>query len=588
MRVSIGLLFFCVWFAVAGGHPHTEHIADIEKGLRPAGMIDGSTWTLEERMEHYGVPAMSIAVIQDYKVVWYKVYGKADRETGAPAGRETLFQAGSISKPVAAMGAMKMVQDGRLELRSNVNDKLKSWKIPDNDFTAKEKVNLAHLLSHTGGLTVHGFPGYAPGVKVPTTVQVLDGNGPTNTAPIRVNKLPGEGYRYSGGGYTVAQLLMTDVSGQSFPQLMQERVLGPLGMGRSTYLNPLPPALLKNAAAGILPDRSAVVGKRHTYPEMAAAGLWTTAEDLAAFAIEVQMAVKGKGKVLSKETAGTMLTPVDAGYALGFGIENRDGETYFGHSGWDAGFCARLTAHRDKGYGVAVMINANFPSFMNEVIRGVALEYGWAGYKLHQPQPVPANILAGAPGRYRYNADQGFQIERKDKRLFMRYYGDKPRELVHIGDNRFMRHDRETPVTFKQKDGAMVFHFILPNGKFQTHQRLTDEETIPRQLLDEGHYDKALAAYRALKDKKNPNGSEGYLNNQGFGLLQNRRFDAAIRVFRIACDLYPKSANTWDSLGFGYKMKGDKANAIKYYRKALEIDPKFSSAVSALAQLEKN
>jgi CubicO group peptidase (beta-lactamase class C family) len=574
---------------VAGDDSHTQRIARVEDGLRPAVTIKGDPgWTIEERMEHYGVPGVGIAVIHDDHVAWFKTYGVSDRETGAPVKSDTLFQAGSVSKPVAAFGALKMVADGKLSLNGNVNDMLKSWKLPDNEFTKEKEVNLTHLLSHTGGLTVHGFPGYAVGESVPSLTQVLDGSGPANTDAIRVDTEPGSQWRYSGGGYTIAQQLMIDVTGKTFPELTKELVLEPLGMRRSTYQQPLPPELLKHAAAGYLPDKSAVEGKRHTYPEMAAAGLWTTAEELALFAIEVQQALRGKGKVLSKEMARKMVEEVDQGYGHGFGIERRDDDVYFTHGGWDAGFCANLRAHRDRGYGVAVMINSNHPAFIGEVIRAVAEQYDWGGYEVYDKLVVPETALGNYPGRYRYNAEQAFVVRREGKRLFMQYVGSTPEELLYVGDGRFMRRERQTAITFTEEDGESVFHFVLPSGEKQTHGRLADDERVPRELLLAGPYDEALEVYRAVlkKTPEESSVSEGYLNNQGLGLLDSGQTDEAIAVLRVATELYAASANTWDSLGYAYREKGDREQAIQYYKKALKLDPEFRSAVQALSELE--
>lgn len=181
-------------------------IKKVETGLiHPVYLEGDSTWTIEARMKHYHVPGVSIAIIHNGKIAWLKSYGVMDEETKEPVTRTTLFQAGSISKPVAAYAALKMAEAGKIDLNENINTYLNSWKLPDNEFTKDKKVALKHLLSHTGGLTVHGFPGYSPDLPVPTTVQVLDGLPPANTSAVRVDKVPEESFRYSGGGYTIMQ-----------------------------------------------------------------------------------------------------------------------------------------------------------------------------------------------------------------------------------------------------------------------------------------------------------------------------------------------------------------------------------------------
>ncbi|MEM7244443.1 MAG: serine hydrolase [Acidobacteriota bacterium] len=583
------------WLLLLAAHPvlataaPADRMDRIERGLRPALTIEGDEpWTLEERMEHHGVPAVAIAVIHDFQVVAHRVHGLADRETGEKATRRTLFQAGSISKPVAAFGAMKMVEQGRLSLDDDVNDTLKSWKLPDNEHTKDAKVTLTHLLSHTGGLTVHGFPGYAVGEDVPTTIQVLDGSGPANTAPVRVDKVPGASYRYSGGGTTIAQLMMTDTAGETFPDLMDELVLRPVGMRRSTFLNPLPPRLLRHAAAGYLPDNSAVEGKRHTYPEMAAAGLWTTAEDLARFAIEVQLALRGNSDVLDRATAEKMVEPVTSGYGRGFQLSRRERASYFSHGGWDEGFCAELIAHRTAGYGAVVMINSNHPELMQEIIRGIAEEYGWAGYGAHPKLAMPQAALETYPGRYRYNAEQAFTVERRDDRLFMQYVGGQAQELHPLGDGRFQRRERTAPIRFTVESSVPTFHFITGSGSLQTHRRLADGERTPREVLVTDGYERALPLYRRLfqQTPEDPAISERWLNDAGLGMAAQELFEPAIGLLRIATELRPDSANTWDSVGSVYREAGQPDQALRWYRKSLEVNPNFPSAVKAVVELE--
>jgi len=204
--------------ALGAEGPALVEIQKVERGLRPPVLLKGDkTWTLEERMRLYRVPAVSIAVFGSGRILWAKAYGVADADSLTPATEATLFQAASVSKPVSAAAVLKKVEQGKLSLDKDVNEYLKSWKLPENEWTKKTPVTLAELLSHSAGITVHGFPGYAAGRAVPTLVQVLDGAPPANTAAIRVDSLPGKEYRYSGGGYTIAQQALIDVEGKPFP-----------------------------------------------------------------------------------------------------------------------------------------------------------------------------------------------------------------------------------------------------------------------------------------------------------------------------------------------------------------------------------
>src|ERR1017187_3623566 len=183
--------------------PTEERIARVENGLQKPNRLKGSPagpMKLAERMEHYNVPGVSVVVIHGGRGEWARGYGRRDVESGAPVTAETLFQAASLSKGVAAAVAMRLVEQGKLSLDEDVNAKLRSWKVPDNEFTQTEKVDRKSVVSHNGGLTVHGFPGYAQGAAMPALVQLLDGKPPANTAAVRVTKAPGSGFSYSGGG----------------------------------------------------------------------------------------------------------------------------------------------------------------------------------------------------------------------------------------------------------------------------------------------------------------------------------------------------------------------------------------------------
>ena len=358
-----------------------EKILRIEDSLSPRVFIIGETEkaNILSRMEHFKVPGVSIAVINDYKIEWAKGYGIKEVETGTPVDAETLFQAASISKPVAASAALHYVEKGLLDLDEDVNVKLVSWKVPENDFTAEKKVTLRGLLSHSAGLTVHGFPGYAEGREIPTLIQILNGEKPANTQPIRVDIHPGR-YRYSGGGYTIMQLLLIDVFKKPFPEQLKELVLDPVGMNRSTYEQPLPERLQDNAAVGHRRNGKPIKGKWHTYPEMAAAGLWTTPTDLSKFAIELMQSRAGRSKeLLSQAMTNEMLTGVAGGsYGLGLSLLGSGEEFSFAHGGSNEGFRCYLVAYPEKGQGAVIMTNSDAGGqVIEEILCSLASEYGW-------------------------------------------------------------------------------------------------------------------------------------------------------------------------------------------------------------------
>jgi len=383
--------------------PVDVRIERITSSLTPSIIIEGEeplAASLEDRMLQLAVPGVSIAVITGGEIEWARGFGVADVETQRPVTPDTLFQAASISKPVAALAALKLVDRGVVDLDAPVNDTLVSWKIPDNDFTAKTPVTLRHLLTHTAGLTVDSFPGYGPDEEVPTTVGVLGGKG--NTEPVRVDIVPGTEWRYSGGGYTVMQQLVEDVTGEPFEEAMAEMVLEPLGMSASTYAQPLPEEFRDRAATGYRQDGSAVEGRFHTYPEKAAAGLWTTPSDLAKYLIAAQIGWQtGEHPVLSAELVREMLTPGMGSWGLGPAI-TEDGER-FGHGGSNDGFKCEMTALFEGGQGAVVMTNGdNGNQLASELMLAIAAEYGWSSPQ-HVRKTVaelPDDVWAALEGSY--------------------------------------------------------------------------------------------------------------------------------------------------------------------------------------------
>jgi len=360
---------------------------------------------LSERMAFYRVPGVSIAVIHEGTLEWAKGYGVLEAKGSNAVTMETLFQAASISKPVTAMASLALVEQGKLSLDENVNSKLTSWHLPDNEFTKSEKVTLRRILSHSAGLTVGGFPGYAANEAVPTLAQVLDGQKPkVNTPPIRVDILPGKRVRYSGGGYAVTQQLLIDVTGKPFPDLLQELVLGKIGMTHSTFAQPLPKELESIAATGHRDNGEPVNGRWYRYPELAAAGLWTTPSDLALFVIELMKSAQGKSsKVLSPKMARQMVTKELGTYGLGIAVGDAQGVTKFSHEGGNQGFRCVLVGYVETGQGAVVMTNSDSgPGLFNEILRGIAQEYNWKDNRPRERTTalVDAATLVSYSGQY--------------------------------------------------------------------------------------------------------------------------------------------------------------------------------------------
>ncbi len=455
----------------------SERIQRVENGLLFPVVVKGQTsepMKLVDRMRSTNTPGVSVAVINNGRVEWAKGYGVLDAAGKNPVTTETLFQAGSISKAVTAVAAMRLVQQGKLNLDEDVNRKLVSWKVPENDFTRDKKVTLRGLLSHSAGVNLPSFIGYLSGEQVPTLLQVLDGVKPANTSPIRVDSVPGSRFRYSGGGFTIVQQLLIDTGEKPFPDLMRELVFNPLKMKHSTFEQHLPKDLINSAAAGHDSKGEKPPGRWRVFPEMAAAGLWTTPSDLALLAIELQRAQAGQSnKFLNAQTVKQMFTAQVGNWGLGFSVEGEAGGGRFSHGGSTLEFNSYLVAYNNSGQGAVVMANSlRGERTIDELLRSIAKEYGWSDF-----QPKERTIAAVNPkiyetyfGQYELEISSNFivTISAKDGKLMMTIKqptGESSAELLPESETKFFRRDVDFEMTFvKNNEGQTTGLIIRQEG----------------------------------------------------------------------------------------------------------------------------
>ena len=387
-------------------------------------------------MEFYNVPGVSIAIINNGEIEWAKGYGTREAGTASPVDENTLFQAASISKSVSALGALHQVQRGALDLDTNINDFLVSWKVPDNEFTRIRPVTLRYLLCHGAGVNGHSLGTYSREDEIPTFLQLLEGHPPATAGPVRVVSKPREEFGYSGGGYLIALQAMIDVTGRSFPDIMNEAVLSPLGMKRSGYFQPLEHGAMENVAAGHDEMGSVYMGYWRTIPSLAGGGLWSTPSDLCRFAIEVQRALRGESSIISQELAEELLTVHVGSYGLGLALEGEGEDLAFSHGGDIEGYHNFLFAYARSGQGVAVMTNAQNGSYLyQEILRSVAIAYDWTHLRpsVISPVQLPMDTLNGFTGRYVFNKILPVHVTVEDDHLKM--VGDDGRIFLWYPDS---------------------------------------------------------------------------------------------------------------------------------------------------------
>ena len=443
----------------------------VENGLSLDVQIQDSvnTWNIEDRMKTKGINGVSIAMIRDYKIVWAKGYGLADKASNTPVTPQTLFQAASISKSLNAVGVLKLVQDKKIDLYTDINTYLKSWQFPYDTVSHGKKITVANLLSHTAGLTVHGFGGYEPGDSIPTLQQILDGKRPANSEPVRSMFEPGLRSEYSGGGITISQQIVMDVTGKPYATYMQQNVLDPLGMTMSSYQQPAAKDKEKYLATAYRGDGEAVKGKYHIYPEQAAAGLWTNPTDLAKYIIETQLSLQGKSnKVLNTEMTKLRLTPyIDSSAALGVFIIEKGGMKYFSHGGANEGFRSQYYGSFDGGNGVVVMVNSDDGSIMNEIINSVATVYKWKDFytpTIRKAIPVTASMLDAYSGKYILDKDT-VTISEDNGKTFLHVSNGENYRIYFYTEQDFFAPDLSFDLKFEKDSNGKVTDIYFKNRR---------------------------------------------------------------------------------------------------------------------------
>lgn len=456
-----------------------DYIAAIEGKQATAGPNDLSTLTIAELMARFNVPGVSIAVIRDQQIHWAKGYGIADVATGALVDTGTMFQAASISKPVAAMAVLRAVQDGLFTLDTDINRILTSWKLDGGEFTKDRPVTPRGLTSHTSGLgDGFGFPGYDPTDSVPTALQFLQGSKLSNVGVLFMERPPMTLEEYSGGGVTLMQQALSDARKKPFADIMRDDVLRPLGMTRSTYEQPLPAPFDRNAARAHSRDGKEMGAKWHVYPEQAAAGLWTTPSDLARFMIEVQRSATGQSnRVLSRTTVQEMLSPVGVGdYAVGFAIQKIGQGWYFAHGGSNWGFRGTVLAHKVKGYGLAILTNADQGGTVaNELSRRIQRVYEWDSFADPAPRgyrppvqrteiTVAESVLRSYLGEYQLSPQLSITITLEGGRLQADPTGGSTATLFAEAQDKFFLRAGNVQISFTRAPSGEVTGLILHQG----------------------------------------------------------------------------------------------------------------------------
>lgn len=536
-----------------------EQIKHVENNLFSRVILNGKADNILARMAYFNVKGLSIAVVNNHKIVWAKGYGWADEKEKRSVTTATLFKPGSISKSLNAVGVLKLAQDNKLNIYKDINEYLKSWKFPYDSLSKGKKITIANLLSHTAGLSVYGgFPGYDAKSKIPTLPQILGGVAPANTPAVRSLFEPGLQFQYSGGGTIISQLIITDLTKQPYEKFMFDNVLKPLGMTNSFY-SAAPPQKneLNKYAMGYLKEGAKAEATFHVYPEQAPMGLWTTPGDLAKYIIETQLAYQRKSsKVLNQQMAGLQLTPyIDNSATMGAFIGVRNGENYFFHDAGNEGYRGLYYGSVEGGNGVVVFVNSDDGNIILELLNSVASVYNWKGFD--KPKNINTVTVSDA--------------------TIQKYLG------VYLYEGKFAEVTKEKNEMVYWADGQTCKMYFTSQSDFINMEFPSEKSFITDGLGNVTGYARKLNG-----DEKPPatkvvrvdtlKANEGQLNAFGWRLLETKRFAEAILYLHRATELEPNDNGAINNLAHGYLFNHEYEKAIKLYQDFITKTPSDQAA----------
>ena len=525
-----------------------EQIKQVENNLAERVIINDKPGNILDRMAYYNVKGLSIAVVQNYKVVWAKGYGWADEKERRPVTTKTLFVPGSISKTFNALGILKLAQDKKLDLDTDINTYLQSWKFPYDSLSKGKKITLMHLLSHSAGISFLGSDGYSRTAKIPTLQQLLEGSLSPGSFGVRSEFEPGLYHQYSNGGIVITQVMITDITRQLYEKFMYDNVLNPLGMTGSFFTQPPPDSKLKLLATGYNADGTELASKFNIIPEQAAGGLWTTPTDVCKYIIETQLAYEGKSsKILTPEMTKLHLTPtVDQVSALGVFIDKRGETKYFTHDARNFGYCGVYYGSMEGGNGVAVFLNSFNTELLPEIVNSVATVYKWKDFYT----PVFRNEI-NLPGS-----------------TFRKYTG------VYLFENKLAS-------IYKKQDGYYYWaDGINSKMHFANEQEFYNQEFRVEKIFTSNAAGKVTGYIRKLDGKELPAAIKiinadtltvpiDQINSLAWHFLENKQYEQVIQFLKRGLVLAPNELSLAINLAHSYLFKNEYDKAIKLYAKQL-------------------
>lgn len=565
-----------------------------------------------EMMSKYNLKGLSVAVFENYKIIWTNQWGVKASNSDEKIDQNTAFSTASISKPIVAIVCAILEEKGLIDLDEPIANILKRWKLPESNFTQNSVVTWKNLLSHTAGTSQGGFEDYYEGDSIPNIVQSLQGKLlPRSKKGIDFLFEPGTNWEYSGGGYVIIQCALEDHFNKPLSQIVKETLLDPLQLQNSTMVQPNERGFLVNIAK-VHNSRGEIIrtGIPIT-PQVAPSGLWSTPTDLALIAIEMQKALLGKdNKVISSTVAKkvtdivTMNGPRGWSYgwqrSLGFGNQE-----WFSHDGSNTGTGGDLLATMKNGNGIAVLANGDKPNrlpVISFVEKEVIAKLHWDKPLKAVKQSIPLQLKEAVKGYYTeilYGYDRlgTTNIFEENNAMYLNSpylkdnIGAEKSRMYYLGNNTFKIDNYPNNIQFNlNKNEITGLTISRPDHTSKkldlTINQIRTPQTQLIEIFNENNFESAVALFKKLRLKYPDFNFEESLNNLGYNFYNKNQIDLSVQVFTLNCSEYPNSANTFDSLGEVYESIGKLEIAKQNYQKSLELNPKSENAKQMISKIE--
>ena len=567
----------------------------------------------DDIMKKYNLKGLSVAVFENYKIIWTNQWGIKAANSDEKIDQNTAFSTASISKPITAIVCAILEEKGLINLDDPIENYLKRWKLPENNFTKDTKVTWNQLLSHTAGTSQGGFEDYYTGDSIPTIVESLQGKLlPRSKKSIEFLFKPGTNWEYSGGGYVIIQCALEDHFNKPLAQIVRETLLEPLQLQNSTMIQPNDKGFLTNIAKVHNRNGEIIRTGVPITPQVAPSGLWSTPSDLALIAIEMQKALLEKGnKVISKTTAKkvTNIATLNGARGWSYGWQRSIGFgnlEWFSHDGSNTGTGGDLLATMKNGNGIAILANGDKPNrlpVMAYLEKEIITKLHWNKEIIStSSKQIPTNLKKAIKGYYTeilYGYDRlgTTKIFEENGNFYLHSpflkenFNTEKSKMYYIGNNTFKIDNYPNEIQFNLNEKNELNGITISRLAYTSKNlvlslnQIRNPQTELIEIFSENNFETAVKEFKKLRLKYPDFSFEDNLNNLGYNYFNKNQTNFSIQVFNLNCLEYPQSANAYDSLGEVYEAIGKLDLAKVNYQKSLDLNPKNENARQMISKI---